>query len=105
MKAFKEYMIEYENYSEIIAEMVSELITNVGYEYNYNIVELEQIENLFREYYNKLKDNSEVVDSKLLDTKEDYINHYKECIKQKENEIEEYKEMIEEWKNYGGLKR
>lgn len=105
MIKIKENMIDYEVYSEIIAEMVSELISNVGYEYNYQIVELEQVENLFREYYNKLKDNSEVVESKLLETKEDYINHYKECIKQKEKEIEEYKEMIEEYKNYGGLKR
>ena len=105
MRILKENMIDYEIYSEIIAEMVSELITNVGYEYNYNIVELEQIENLFREYYNKLKDNSEVVVSSLLETKEDYINHYQECIKQKENKIEELKEIIEEYKKYNGLKR
>ncbi|WP_414698341.1 hypothetical protein [Peptacetobacter sp. AB845] len=65
MKAFKEYMIEYENYSEIIAEMVSELITNIGYEYNYQMVELEQIERVFKEYYNKLKDNSEVAKTSL----------------------------------------
>ena len=105
MRILKENMIDYEIYSEIIAEMVSELMTNVGYEYNYNIVELEQIENLFREYYNKLKDNSEVVVSSLLETKEDYINHYQECIKQKENKIEELKEIIEEYKKYNGLKR
>ena len=65
MKAFKEYMIEYENYSEIIAEMVSELITNIGYEYNYQMVELEQIERVFKEYYNKLKDNSELAKTSL----------------------------------------
>ena len=105
MRILKENMIDYEIYSEIIAEMVSELITNVGYEYNYNIVELEQIENLFREYYHELKDNSEVVTSSLLETKEDYINHYQECIKQKENKIEELKEIIEEYKKYNGLKR
>ena len=105
MRILKENMIDYEIYSEIIAEMVSELMTNVGYEYNYNIVELEQIENLFREYYNKLKDNSEVIVSSLLETNEDYINHYQECIKQKENKIEELKEIIEEYKKYNGLKR
>lgn len=105
MKKFKENMIDYEVYSEIIAEMVSELISEVGYDYDYNIVELEQIERLFKEYYNKLKDNSEVVVSSVLENKEDYINYYKESIKQKENEIEELKEIIEEYKNYGGLKR
>lgn len=105
MKEFKEYMIEYENYSEIIAEMVSELISNVGYEYNYQIVELEQVENLFREYYNKLKEVSENIVSNILETKEDYINSYQECIRQKEKDIEELKEMIEQYKNYGGLKR
>ena len=65
MKKNLEYMIEYENYSEIIAEMVSELINEVGYEYNYNIVELEQIERVFKEYYNKLKDNSELAKTSL----------------------------------------
>lgn len=65
MKEFKEYMIEYENYSEIIAEMVSELINEVGYEYNYQMVELEQIERVFKEYYNKLKDNSELAKTYL----------------------------------------
>lgn len=105
MRIVRENMIDYEVYSEIIAEMVSELISEVGYDYNYNIVELEQIENLFREYYNKLKDNSETLVSSILETKEDYINSYKEHIKQKENEIEELKEMIEEWKENGSLKR
>lgn len=104
MIKLKENMIDYEVYSEIIAEMVSELISEVGYDYNYNIVELKQIERLFREYYNKLKDNSEVVESSILGTKEDYINHYKESIKQKENEIKELNKMIEEYKNYSGLK-
>ena len=61
-----------------------------------NIVELKQIERLFREYYNKLKDNSETLVSSILETKEDYINHYKESIKQKENEIKELNKMIEE---------
>ena len=105
MRIVKRNMIDYEMYSEIIAEMVSELIANIGYDYNYQMVELERIENLFREYYNKLKDNSEVVVSSLLETKEDYINHYQECIKQKENKIEELKEIIEEYKKYNGLKR
>lgn len=104
MIKLKENMIDYEVYSEIIAEMVSELISEVGYDYNYNIVELEQIERLFKEYYNKLKDNSETLVSSILETKEDYINHYKESIKQKENEIKELNKMIEEYKNYGGLK-
>lgn len=105
MIKIKENMIDYEVYSEIIAEMVSELISNVGYEYNYQIVELEQVENLFREYYNKLKEVSENVVSNILETKEDYINSYQECIRQKEKDIEELKEMIEEYKNFGGLKR
>ena len=65
MIKLKENMIDYEVYSEIIAEMVSELISEVGYEYNYNIVELAQIERVFKEYYNKLKDNSEVAKTYL----------------------------------------
>lgn len=105
MRIVKRNMIDYEMYSEIIAEMVSELITNIGYDYNYQMVELERIENLFREYYHELKDNSEVIVSSLLETKEDYINSYKECIKQKENEIKELKEMIEEYKNNTSFKR
>lgn len=105
MTKIKNNIIEYDCYIDIAGKLAFELTTQLGYDYNYQMVELEQVERLFREYYNKLKDNSEVVESKLLDTKEDYINHYKECIKQKENEIEEYKEMIEEYKNYGGLKR
>ena len=105
MTKIKNNIIEYENYIDIVGKLAFELTTQLGYDYNYQMVELEQVERLFREYYNKLKDNSEVVESKLLETKEDYINSYKESIKQKENEIEEYKEMIEEYKNYGGLKR
>lgn len=105
MRIVKRNMIDYEMYSEIIAEMVSELITNIGYNYNYKFVELEQIEDLFREYYHELKDNSEVVESSLLDTKEDYINSYKESIKQKENEIKELNKMIEEYNNYTGFRR
>ena len=105
MKKFKNNIIEYDNYIDIVGKLAFELTTQLGYDYNYQMVELERIENLFREYYHELKDNSEVIVSSLLETKEDYINSYKECIKQKENEIEEYKEMIEEWKNYGGLKR
>ena len=65
MRIVKRNMIDYEMYSEIIAEMVSELITNIGYEYNYQMVELEQIERVFKEYYNKLKDNSEVAKTSL----------------------------------------
>lgn len=105
MTKIKNNIIEYENYIDIVGKLAFELTTQLGYDYNYQMVELEQIERLFREYYNKLKDNSEVVESKLLDTKEDYINHYKESIKQKENEIKELNKMIEEYKNYGGLKR
>ena len=105
MTKIKNNIIEYENYIDIVGKLAFELTTQLGYDYNYQMVELEQVERLFREYYNKLKDNSEVVESKLLDTKEDYINHYKECIKQKEKEIEEYKEMIEEYKNNTSLKR
>lgn len=105
MRIVKRNMIDYEMYSEIIAEMVSELITNIGYDYNYQFIELEQIEKVFREYYNQLKDNSEVVVSSVLETKEDYINSYKEHIKQKENEIEELKDIIEEYKNNTIFKR
>lgn len=105
MTKIKNNIIEYDNYIDIVGKLAFELTTQLGYDYNYQMVELEQVERLFREYYNKLKDNSEVVESNLLDTKEDYINHYQECIKQKEKEIEEYKEMIEQYKNYGGLKR
>ncbi|WP_300528942.1 hypothetical protein [Peptacetobacter sp.] len=105
MTKIKNNIIEYENYIDIVGKLAFELTTQLGYDYNYQMVELEQVERLFREYYNKLKDNSEVVESKLLETKEDYINHYNKCIKQKENEIEELNKMIEEYKNYGGLKR
>ena len=105
MTKIKNNIIEYENYIDIVGKLAFELTTQLGYDYNYQMVELEQVERLFREYYNKLKDNSEVVESNLLDTKEDYINHYNKCIKQKENEIKELNKMIEEYKNYGGLKR
>lgn len=105
MRIVRENMIDYEVYSEIIAEMVSELISEVGYDYNYQIVELEQIERLLREYYNKLKDSSETLVSSVLETKEDYINSYQERIKHKENEIEELKEMINEYNNYTSFKR
>ena len=85
--------------------MVLNLISEVGYDYNYNIVELKTDKKIMRSYYNKLKDNSETLVSSILETKEDYINHYKESIKQKENEIKELNKMIEkEYKNYGGLK-
>ena len=105
MIKLKRNMIDYEKYIDIVGKLAFELTTQLGYDYDYQMVELEQVERLFREYYNKLKDNSEVVEAKLLETKEDYINSYKESIKHKEKEIEEYKEMIEQYKNYGGLKR
>ena len=94
MTKIKNNIIEYDNYIDIVGKLAFELTTQLGYDYNYQTVELEQVERLFREYYNKLKDNSEVVESNLLDTKEDYINHYNKCIKQKENEIEEFKKLI-----------
>lgn len=105
MIKLKRNMIDYENYIEIVGKLAFELTTQLGYDYNYQMVELERIENLFREYYHELKDNSEVIVSSLLETKEDYINSYKECIKQKENEIKELKKMIEEYKNNTSLKR
>ena len=105
MTKIKNNIIEYENYIDIVGKLAFELTTQLGYDYNYQMVELEQVERLFREYYNKLKDNSGVVESKLLETKEDYINSYKESIERREKEIEEYKEMIEQYKKYGGLKR
>ncbi|WP_414698081.1 hypothetical protein [Peptacetobacter sp. AB845] len=105
MIKLKRNMIDYENYIEIVGKLAFELTTQLGYDYNYQMVELEQIENLFREYYHELKDNSEVVTSSLLETKEDYINSYKECIKNKENEIKELNKIIEEYKNNTSLKR
>ena len=105
MIKLKRNMIDYENYIEIVGKLAFELTTQLGYDYNYQMVELEQIENLFREYYHELKDNSEVVTSSLLETKEDYINSYKECIKNKENEIKELNKIIEEYKNNTSFKR
>lgn len=87
--------------TDVVMEMNKDLLFNIT---EFETVELEEIGNIFKYYYNECKKIAEIVEATYLETDKEYIEHYQKQLKALEEEKEFLNSKIDFYKNKQNLK-
>lgn len=87
--------------TDLVMEMNKDLLFNIT---EFETVELEEIGNIFKYYYNECEKIAETVEATYLETDKEYIEHYQKQLKALEQEKENLKSKIDFYRNKQNLK-